>query len=198
MGVRELIEFGAARRERRWDHRQTDTLVGKRVLGIGAGDLAIELRRRLEAFDATLTLVGTTARDGVHGVDELPGLLGEFDAVVLMVPLTDQTIGMVDARFLAAMADGAVLVNVARGPIVHTEALLAELASGRLRAALDVTDPEPLPADHPLWTAPGLLLTPHVAGNSRGVVERAYSVVAAEVARYAAGELPKNLVRGDY
>lgn len=195
---RDLIEFADARRQRRWHYHQTDTLAGKRILGIGAGDLGIELRRRLEAFDATLTLVGTTARAGVHGVDELPALLGDHDAVVLMVPVTDQTIGMVDAQFLAAMADGAILVNVARGPIVQTEALLAELDSGRLRAALDVTDPEPLPLDHPLWTAPGLLLTPHVAGSSRGSLERAYAVVTAEITRYAAGEPPKNLVRGDY
>lgn len=195
---RELTEFAVLRGERRWYQHRTDTLAGKRILGIGAGDLGIELRRRVEAFDATLTLVGTTARDGVHGVDELPRLLGEFDVVVLMVPVTDQTIGMVDTEFLAKMADGAVLVNVARGPIVRTEALLAELVSGRLRAALDVTDPEPLPPDHPLWSAPGLLLTPHVAGSTRGSLERAYSVVAAEVARFAAGELPKNLVRGDY
>ncbi|MET8875347.1 2-hydroxyacid dehydrogenase [Nocardia sp. NPDC004604] len=195
---RDLVEFADARRQRHWHYHQTDTLAGKRILGIGAGDLAIELRRRLEAFDATLTLVGTTARDGVHGVDELPELLGDYDAVVLMVPVTDQTIGMVDAQFLAAMADGAILVNVARGPIVQTRALLAELRSGRLRAALDVTDPEPLPSDHPLWTAPGLLLTPHVAGSSRGSLERAYAVVAAEITRYAAGEPPKNLVRGDY
>jgi phosphoglycerate dehydrogenase-like enzyme len=173
-------------------------LAGKRILGVGAGDLGVELRRKLEPFDATLTLVGTNARDGVHGVDELPELLGEFDVVVLMVPVTDKTIGMVDAKFLARMADGAILVNVARGPVVDTEALLSELRSGRLRAALDVTDPEPLPPDHPLWTAPGLLLTPHVAGSSRGSVERAYAVAAAEIARFAAGEPPKNLVHGDY
>ncbi|MEV5832416.1 2-hydroxyacid dehydrogenase [Nocardia sp. NPDC052112] len=195
---RDLFEFADARLRRHWQYHQTDTLAGKRILGIGAGDLGIELRRRLEAFDATLTLVGTTARDGVHGVDELPELLGDYDAVVLMVPVTEQTIGMVDAQFLAAMADGAILVNVARGPIVQTEALLAELDSGRLRAALDLTDPEPLPSDHPLWATPGLVLTPHVAGSSRGSLDRAYAVVAAEITRYAAGQPPKNLVRGDY
>jgi phosphoglycerate dehydrogenase-like enzyme len=173
-------------------------LAGKRILGVGAGDLGIELRRKLKPFDATLTLVGATARDGVHGVDELPQLLGEFDVVVLMVPVTGKTIGMVDAEFLARMADGAVLVNVARGPIVDTEALLPELISGRLRAALDVTDPEPLPPEHPLWTVPGVVLTPHVAGNTRGSFERAYAVAAAEIARFAAGRPPKNLVEGEY
>jgi phosphoglycerate dehydrogenase-like enzyme len=156
------------------------------------------MRRRLEASDATATLVGTTAREGVHGIDELPELLGEHDAVVLMVPLTDATTGLVDAEFLARMPDGAVLVNAARGKVVDTGALLAELESGRLRAALDVTEPEPLPPDHPLWTAPGLLLTPHTAGSVHGYPRRAYAVVAAEIARYAAGKEPANLVHGAY
>ncbi|WP_406231001.1 2-hydroxyacid dehydrogenase [Nocardia sp. NBC_01009] len=195
---REFGGFADTKRACRWNHHQTDTLAGKRVLGIGAGDLGIELRRKLEAFDATLTLVGVNARDGVHGVDELPELLGGFDVVVLMVPVTGKTIGLVDAKFLTRMADDAILVNVARGPVVDSEALLSELISGRLRAALDVTDPEPLPSDHPLWTAPGILLTPHVAGNSRGSTERAYAVAASEIARFAAGEQPKNLVHGEY
>jgi phosphoglycerate dehydrogenase-like enzyme len=143
-------------------------------------------------------MVGFHARDGVHGVDELPDLLPGHDAVVLMVPVTPATTGMVDAAFLAGMSDGAILVNAARGQVVDTDALLAELSSGRLRAALDVTDPEPLPPDHPLWTAPGLLLTPHVAGSVTGHQERSYAVVAAEVARFAAGKEPENLVHGDY
>jgi phosphoglycerate dehydrogenase-like enzyme len=105
---------------------------------------------------------------------------------------------MVDANFLSLMPDGAVLVNAARGSIVRTEALLAELDSGRLRAALDVTDPEPLPPDHPLWTAPGLLLTPHVAGTCRGNYDRAYAVAARQIELFAAGEKPGNLVGGVY
>jgi phosphoglycerate dehydrogenase-like enzyme len=96
------------------------------------------------------------------------------------------------------MRDGAVLVNAARGKVVDTDALVAELASGRLRAALDVTEPEPPPADHPLWTVPNLLLTPHVAASVEGFQSRAYAVVAAEIARYAAGERPHNLVLGHY
>jgi phosphoglycerate dehydrogenase-like enzyme len=195
---RELIEFDESRREGRWAYRMTDTLQGKRVLVVGAGDLGRELKRRLDTFDVTTTMVASHARDGVHGVDELPGLLPDHDAVVLMVPVTPATVGMVDAAFLAAMPDGAILVNGARGVVVDTDALLAELRSGRLRAALDVTDPEPLPEGHPLWTAPGLLLTPHVAGSVTGHRERAYAVVAAEVARLAAGKEPENLVHGDY
>ncbi|MEU7531838.1 2-hydroxyacid dehydrogenase [Saccharothrix sp. NPDC042600] len=195
---RDFPVFERARRERRWDYHVTDTLQGKQVLVVGAGDLGEQFRRRAEPFDASVTLVGRTARDGVHGVDELPELLPRFDAVLVVVPLTDETTGMVDAKFLAAMKDGAILVNAARGPVVDTDALVAELSSGRLRAALDVTEPEPLPADHPLWTVPGLFLTPHVAGSCTGHAERAYAVVASEVARFARGEEPRNLVRGAY
>ncbi len=195
---RKLDVFGAAQREGRWERQSTDTLQGKRVLVIGAGDLGQHLRRRLEPFDARCTMVGMTAREGVHGVRELPSLLGLHDVVVLMVPLTSRTRGMVDAAFLAEMRDGAVLVNVARGAVVDTDALVAELTTGRLRAALDVTDPEPPPPGHPLWTAPGLLLTPHVGGAVRGVRGRSYAVAAAEIARYAGGELPDNLVHGEY
>ncbi|WP_188316953.1 2-hydroxyacid dehydrogenase [Solihabitans fulvus] len=195
---RDLFSFERSRERSSWDHHTTDTMQGKRVLVVGAGDLGDQLRRRIEPFDATVTLVGRAARDGVHGVDELPDLLGSHDAVVVVVPLTSETKGMVDAEFLAAMADGAVLVNAARGPVVDTDALLAELTSGRLLAALDVTDPEPLPEDHPLWTAPGLLLTPHVAGSCRGLGERAYAVAKAEIARFVAGREPANLVRGEY
>ena len=195
---RELIEFDRNRAECRWHQHVTETLQGKKVLVLGAGDLGQQLKRRLDTFDAHTTLVARHARDGVHGTDELPDLLPRFDAVVLMVPVTPATTGMVDAAFLARMADRAVLVNAARGPVVDTDALLAELRSGRLRAALDVTDPEPLPPDHPLWTAPGLLLTPHVAGSVHGHRERAYAVVAAEIARFVAGRQPENLVRGEY
>lgn len=195
---RDLPAFDRSRIEGRWDYRGTETLQGKDVLVVGAGDLAVELRRRVEPFDATVTLVGRTARDGVHGFDELPDLLGRFDVVALVVPLTSETTGMVDAAFLERMRDGAILVNAARGRVVDTDALVAELVSGRLRAALDVTDPEPLPEGHPLWSAPGLFLTPHVAGSCTGTMERAYAVVAAEIARFARGEQPNNLVRGEY
>ncbi len=195
---RQLDVFAAAQREGRWARQTTDTLQGKRVLVIGAGDLGQHLRRRLEPFDARCTMVGMTARDGVHGVRELPVLLELHDVVVLMVPLTSRTRGMAGAEFLSRMRDGAVLVNASRGAVVDTDALVAELTTGRLRAALDVTDPEPPPAGHPLWTVPGLLLTPHVGGAVRGVRGRSYAVAAAEIARYAGGELPDNLVHGEY
>jgi phosphoglycerate dehydrogenase-like enzyme len=101
---------------------------------------------------------------------------------------------MVDAAFLARMRDGALLVNVARGAVVDTDALLGELSTGRLQAALDVTDPEPLPADHPLWRAPGLLLTPHVGGNTSAFLPRALRLVREQLRRHVAGEPLANIV----
>jgi phosphoglycerate dehydrogenase-like enzyme len=142
--------------------------------------------------------VGRRARDGVHATSELPDLLGDHDVVVLLIPLTDETRGMVDADFLAAMPDGALLVNAARGPVVDTDALLAELRAERLRAVVDVVDPEPLPADHPLWAAPNLLITPHVGGSVPGHLERAYRVVHTQLEAVARGEDPPNLVVAGY
>ena len=132
--------------------------------------------------------------DRVHGLEELPALLAHHEVVVLIVPLTEQTSRLVDATFLATMPDGALLVNVARGSVVDTDALLAELNSGRLRAALDVTDPEPLPSGHPLWSAPGLLVTPHVGGVSRAFRPRALRLVREQLRRYAAGKPFANVV----
>ena len=196
--VREFPRFLRAQDERRWDPVTTDELAGKRVLVVGAGDLGENVARRLRAFDAEPIMVARTKRDGVHGVDDLPSLLPAADVVVIVVPLTEQTRGLVDARFLAAMADHALFVNAARGPVVVTDALVAELTSGRLRAALDVTDPEPPPADHPLWDAPNLLLTPHVGGGVLGFEKRAFRLVREQILRYLAGEPLINVVTDGY
>ena len=190
--------FVLAQAERRWDRVVTDELAGSRVLIVGAGDIGEHIARRLEPFEVTLTRVARRARPGVYAVDRLPDLLGEADVVVLIVPLTEATTGMVDARFLARMHDGALLVNAARGPVVDTDALLTELSAGRLRAALDVTDPEPLPADHPLWTAPGLLLTPHTGGAVPGFPRRAQELVRAQLARHVADLPLQNVVVNGY
>ncbi len=195
---RHLPGFVRAQDAGRWDYHQTEELAGKRVLIVGAGDVAEHTVRRLTPFDVTTTLVGRRARDGVHGIDEVRDLLPHHDACVVIVPLTDDTRGLVDAAFLAAMPDGAVLVNGARGPVADTDALTAELTAGRLRAAVDVTDPEPLPAGHPLWDAPGLLLTPHVGGSVPGGLRRAYGVAAEQIAAFARGDEPPNLVRDGY
>ncbi|MBA2553678.1 MAG: 2-hydroxyacid dehydrogenase [Geodermatophilaceae bacterium] len=186
--------FHAAQLEGRWDHAVNEELAGRRVLIVGAGDIPDRVRRMLDGFDVAVEVVGRTVREGVHGQDELPALLPDFDVVVLLVPLTDATRGMADAGFLARMRDGALLVNAARGPVVVTDDLVAELASGRLRAAIDVTDPEPLPAGHPLWTVPGLLLTPHIAGSVPGATPRAYAVARQQLLRFLAGGELRNVV----
>ena len=195
---RHLPRFTAAQADERWDYHTTEELAAKRVLIVGAGDVAEQTVARLAPFEVTTTLVGRRARDGVHPVDEVAALLPHHDACVVVVPLTDATRGLVDAAFLAAMPDGSVLVNAARGPVVDTEALLAELTAGRLRAALDVTDPEPLPAGHPLWSAPGLLLTPHVGGSVPLAVDRAFRIAAEQIRQFAGGNTPSNLVKDGY
>ena len=196
--LREFPRFVRAQAGRDWTFGPTDELAGKRVLIVGYGSIGAALERRLVPFDATVTRVARRPRDGVHDAEELPRLLPDADVVVLLVPLTPRTAGLVNAAFLAAMHDGALLVNAARGPVVDTAALTAEVSTGRLNAALDVTEPEPLPADHPLWTMPNVLLTPHVAGAVMGLLPRAYRLVGEQLRRYAAGEPLANVVTDGY
>ncbi|MEJ3744274.1 2-hydroxyacid dehydrogenase [Actinomycetes bacterium KLBMP 9797] len=201
--LREFPGFARAQAARDWAYDRfapTDELAGKRVLIVGAGSIGAALAARLAPFEVELTRVARTARpaEGVHGVAELPALLPAADIVVVIVPLTDETRGLIGADFLAAMPDGALLVNAARGPVADTGALTAALATGRIGAALDVTDPEPLPADHPLWQLPNVLLTPHVAGSVRGLLPRAYRLVGAQLRRFAAGEQLTNIVTNGY
>jgi phosphoglycerate dehydrogenase-like enzyme len=178
----------------RWSFTTHSSLVGARVLIVGAGDIGRTIGRMLAGFDVQLTYVARTARDGVRPTTDLPQLLPDADVVILIVPVTPETTGMVDAAFLAAMRDGALLVNAARGVVVDTDALVAELTAGRLRAALDVTDPEPLPEGHPLWSAPGLLLTPHVGGAVPETDARATASVVDQITRVLAGEPLTNVV----
>jgi phosphoglycerate dehydrogenase-like enzyme len=191
---RRLVEIAWAQRDQRWDQRMSSSLADRKVLVIGAGHIGTAIERRLEGFECAVTKVGRTARPGVQGIDALPSLLPEADIVVLIIPLTEQTHRLVDQRFLAQMHDGALLVNVARGPVVDTDALVAEVSTGRLRAALDVTDPEPLPAGHPLWSAPGVMITPHVGGASSALWPRAHRLVAEQLRRAADGRPLLNVV----
>jgi phosphoglycerate dehydrogenase-like enzyme len=193
---RELPLFEAAQSEGVWRPKYTETLIGKRIVVLGAGDLATNLAARLAPFEVDVTLVGQRARAGVHALDDIDSLLPDADAVVAMLPDDPSTRHLVNAGFLAKLRDGAVVVNAGRGGAVDTDALLVELHSGRLRAALDVTDPEPLPEGHPLWSAPGLLLTPHVAGSTEGAEERAWAVALAQIEEFAEGNDPPNLVSG--
>ncbi|MEP6478396.1 MAG: 2-hydroxyacid dehydrogenase [Rhodoglobus sp.] len=185
-------------RDGRWAHAQHPGLAGKTVLLVGVGGVGREIEGRLAPFDVTLLRVARTARTDergvVHGFDRLPELLGEADVVILAVPLTDDTRHLVDAPFLEATKPGALIVNVSRGPVVDTQALVAALEAGRVTAALDVTDPEPLPADHPLWRAPGVLITPHLGGHTDAMSGRVDRLVREQIRRLLAGEPPKNLI----
>jgi len=196
--LRDLPRFERAREAGRWDYGWTDELAGKRVLIIGAGDVGLALARRLEVCEATTVLAARRARTGVHPIEDVAALLPDADIVVLFVPLTAATTGLVDAAFLGRMRDGSLLVNGARGKVVDTDALVAELQAGRLRAALDVTEPEPLPPGHPLWTVPNLLLTPHVAGSVHGAPARIIALLARQIDRFLDGEPLDNVVSEGY
>ena len=201
--LRRFPAFARAQQRHEWAvsaETPTDELTGKRVLLIGAGSIGAAIAAKMAPFDVALTRVARTARpdEGVHGVDELPGLLPDAEVVVLVVPLTEQTRGLVDADFLKALPDGALLVNAARGPVVDTGALLAEVRTGRIGAALDVTEPEPLPPGHELWDLPNVLLTPHVGGAVRGLLPRAYRLAGDQLRRFVAGEPLINQVVDGY
>ncbi|WP_026922945.1 2-hydroxyacid dehydrogenase [Glycomyces arizonensis] len=190
--------FARRQRHHEWRVRWQTTVCDKHALIVGAGDIGEKVAEVLTALGTTVTKVARRARPGVHAIDELDALLPEADVVVLILPLTDATLGMVDAKFLARMKDGALLVNAARGPIVDTDALVAEVASGRLRCAVDVVEPEPLPAGHPLWDLEGALITPHVGASVDGMVPRAYRPVGPQIRRFAAGEPLENVVSDGY
>jgi phosphoglycerate dehydrogenase-like enzyme len=172
-----------------------EELTGKRVLLVGHGAIGQEIERMLAPFNVELTRVARTAREGVAAVSELDSLLPQAEIVILILPLTEESYHLIGSRQLALMPQGALLVNAARGPVVDTDALVAELQSGRIRAALDVTDPEPLPEGHPLWKCPNLLLTPHVAGSSPQFAPRAVQVAGDELRRYMNGEPLCNVVQ---
>jgi phosphoglycerate dehydrogenase-like enzyme len=191
---RGLVDAVHAVDERRWSTPELGSLADRRVLVVGAGSVASAVLARLAPFEVQLTQVARTARGQVHAVDELDGLLPRADVVVLTVPLDRTTYHLLDARRLALLPDGALVVNVARGKVVDTDALLAELSSGRLRAALDVTDPEPLPPDHPLWAAPNLLITAHQGGNSDATYPRVAGLVARQLEHLLAGQELENVV----
>jgi phosphoglycerate dehydrogenase-like enzyme len=191
---RDLPQWVLQQAESQWKSHFTRSLADSQVVVVGFGSIGQALGRRLVACEATVIGVASTAREGVHGVDELPELLPHADIAVLVLPDLPATRNLFDAAMLARLPDGALVVNVGRGTAVDTAALHAETSVGRLRAALDVTNPEPLPADHPLWTDPGVIITPHVAGGSATFYPRARRFVAAQVRRFAAGQPLDNVV----
>ena len=196
--LRGIPDFVRAAEQGRWAFETRDALADKTVLIVGYGSIGAAVDRRLAGFECEVLRVARSARDDVAALETLPALLPQADVVILTVPMTAETAGMVDARFLAQMHDDALLVNVSRGLVVDTEALVPEVGSGRLRAALDVTEPEPLPPDHPLWGNPRVLISPHVGGASSAFWPRAHRLVRDQLRRYAAGEPLINQIQSDY
>ncbi|MET0469125.1 MAG: NAD(P)-dependent oxidoreductase [Aeromicrobium sp.] len=193
---REIDRYARERGE--WNRRFTASLIDRRIMILGHGGIGVEIEKRLDGFGAELVRVATRRRTDergtIHGHDELPALLPTVDAVVLAVPLSAETTHLVDDGFLAALPDGAVVVNVSRGKVVDTDAIVRQ--AGRVRLAADVTDPEPLPADHPLWTTPGVLISPHVGGMSSAMQPRIEAVVRRQVVLLLAGFGPADSVLG--
>ncbi|MES2093578.1 MAG: NAD(P)-dependent oxidoreductase [Actinomycetota bacterium] len=173
-------------------------LLGRSVLIVGVGGVGEAVAARLEPFGVTISRVARSAREdargSIHSIADLPQLLGRADIVVLGVPLTEETTGMVDAAFLAHLKPGALLVNVSRGAIVDTDALTDAVRSGALRAALDVVEPEPLPPDHPLWILPGVIITPHIGGNISSMPSRVDPLVREQIERLLNNLEPLNIV----
>jgi len=193
--LRQIPRFVAAQAESRWDNDNDGvSLADRRVLIIGHGSIGRALGRRLSAFECVVVGLSRSGGDDSLPLSELPAQLILADVIVLLTPLTPDTQHLVDDDFLARMKDGALLVNMARGGIVDTEALLRAVGGGRLHAALDVTDPEPLPRGHPLWTARNVLITPHAGGGTSAMGPRIRSLVERQLKAYAAGDPLENVV----
>jgi phosphoglycerate dehydrogenase-like enzyme len=197
---RRLPQLIDAQRASAWrrEGSRGDDLEGSNVLILGYGSIGRAVEKRLVPFGVEVVRVARHERDGVRALAGLPALLPSADVLVILLPLTTETRGLVNAGLLSQLKPGALVVNASRGAVVDTPALLAALTDGRIRAALDVTDPEPLPDGHPLWSMPGVLITPHVAGDVSGEEGRAWALVADQVARLARGEPLRNVVVDGY
>lgn len=184
--------------EASWNPRRWPGLADRRVAIVGVGEIGEEIRKRLDPFEVQLSRFGTRARSDEHGeilaIGDLHAHAPSIEVLILIVPHNESTHHLVDARLLAALPDGAVVVNVARGPVVDTDALVEELAGGRLRCASDVFDPEPLPEDHPIWGLPNALVVPHNGGNTEAFLPRMTALLKRQVVAWAEGRDPENLV----
>jgi len=185
---RGFADFAADQVVQRWAHERKPSLTDSNVAIVGYGNIGKMIGTMLENFEVSVTAFSRSGKDGALTFDHFDRLLPTFDVIILIVPLNDQTRHLMNAQRLAAMKNGAALINVARGPVVDTEALIAELNSGRITAGLDVTDPEPLPSDHPLWKARNVIITPHVGGDSEAFTPRGRKLVEEQLARYASGQ----------
>jgi phosphoglycerate dehydrogenase-like enzyme len=184
---------------KQWRPARRKSLADRRVLLVGVGGIGQEIARRLKPFEVDITRVGSSERvdeqGQVHASSSLVELAASHDVLITVLPHNDHTHHLIGAEVLAALPDDALVVNVGRGAVVDTAALTKEVLSGRLQCALDVMDPEPLPEDHPLWTAPNALITPHVGGNASAFEPRIVKLLKAQLEALAAGKTPANLVQ---
>lgn len=187
--LRGIDEFVRNKDQGIWGHKRNDSIFGKSVAIVGAGSVAAKIENFLEPFGVKPTCFARSTRGrGIRGISDLDDLISNFDIVILAVPLTTETKDLFDAKRISRMKPGALLVNVSRGPVVNTEALLNALTSGHIRAAIDVTDPEPLPSNHPLWRAPNLIISPHVGGDSAAFEPHGRKLVEEQCRRLEVGE----------
>ncbi|MCD2443632.1 2-hydroxyacid dehydrogenase [Agromyces sp. SYSU K20354] len=195
---RGIPDFVRAASEGRWAPARHASLADRRVLLLGYGGVGRAIEDRLAPFEVDLVRVATRARDDetgrIHGIDELDDLLPTAEIVIVGVPLTPETTGLVDDKFLSALPDGALVVNIARGKVADTAAVLDHATRGRLRYATDVTDPEPLPTGHPLFALPNVLISPHVGGASTAMMPRMARLLRDQIERMSRGEEPRNVV----
>lgn len=196
--VKHTRPFAIAQARHEWKPATLHDAAGLRILVVGFGSIGHKVREMLAPFQCEVAGVARSARDGIHGIDELPALLGEFDVVVNLLPATEQTEGLFGAHELALLGDDALYINAGRGITTDTGALVAELQSKRIRAVLDVVEPEPLPAEHPLWTAPNVMISPHCAGDTPAADRASWELAARQLRRYVAGEPLENVVRDGY
>jgi phosphoglycerate dehydrogenase-like enzyme len=195
---RDIPDFVRAQSEGRWAPVYAQSLADRRVLLLGYGGVGKAIAARLAPFEVEVTAVARTARVEddveVHAIDELPALLPHAEIVIAGLPGGRETHGLVDDAFLSALPDGALVVNVGRGGLIDTDALVDHVRRGRIRAALDVTDPEPLPPDHPLWTLPGVLISPHVGGATSAMRPRIVRLIRTQIDRMLRDDPPINVV----
>jgi phosphoglycerate dehydrogenase-like enzyme len=196
--VKHLPELRDRQRERSWHPTEPDDLAGRSALILGYGSIGRAVEERLKPFGVDIMRVARREREGVHSVAELRQLLPRAEVLIVLVPFTAQTDGLLTAELLSLLPPGALVINAARGRVLDQDALLASLEAGRVRAALDVTTPEPLPEQHPLWHARGALITPHLAGDSAAASRNAFALVGEQVRRYVRGEPLANVVRDGY
>ena len=192
--LRGFPDFIRNQMQAEWVRSRRKSLSDSRIGIVGFGSIGKRIAENLSGFAVEIVPFTRSGADGSRKMSDLDALLPTLDVIILSMPLNEESRHLFDAKRLALMKDGALLVNVARGPVVETDALVAELNSGRILAALDVTDPEPLPKDHPLWKAPGLLISPHVGGESTAFEPRFRKLLEEQLRRFSRGDTLENIV----